>query len=551
MGEPYLSSFLDQVLCDRLASHDFLDSVRQLHGGDVDSELKKWEKELKVIQAVLRDAEEKQQIDDGVKLWLEELQDLAYDAEDILDEFATQVLELKLMAKSNDQASTSEIRSNLNPNIVKSLTTRLEELCKQRVKLGLQLTPGGTSSTDALRRPYSSNVSTGRDVVGRDEHKAKILEMVLSEAPNNDANIQVIAILGIAGIGKTTLAREVYNDKSVQDFKFHIKQWLCVSDGLDVFGISRFILESITFEPCELKTLNEVQVRLRRAVTGKRVLLVLDDVWNEDYNLWEDLNAPLLAAAPNSKVIVTTRHSRVASTMGPVERYNLKYLSDNDCWSLFTKHAFEGRDINAHQISEFRDGVVKMSGGLPLSAKILAALFRSNTGDTWYDILNNNILNSPQRSGILPALQLSYYYFPSHLKRCFAYCALFPKDHEFEKNEVVLLWIAEAIIQQSRNDDKQLEDCGSEYSDDLVSRSIFQQSNTDSSKFIMHDLIHDLAQVVSGEPIFRLEGAKKQPRGCERVRHSSYTRGEFDGKNKFQNFYEVENLRTFLPILIR
>ncbi|GAY63340.1 hypothetical protein CUMW_224740 [Citrus unshiu] len=211
---------------------------------------------------------------------------------------------------------------------IKDITSRLEQLCQDRIELGLQRIAGGASSPTAAahQRPPSSSVPTEREVFGREEDKAKILDMVLTDTPSDHANFVVIPIVGKGGIGKTTLAREVYNDKAVEDSKFDVKAWVCVSDVFDILGISKALLESITRRPCLLNNLNEVQVELKVAVDKKRFLLVLDDVWNEDYSLWVDLKAPFLAAAPNSKMIVTTRNSNVASIMGPIEHYNLKRL---------------------------------------------------------------------------------------------------------------------------------------------------------------------------------------------------------------------------------
>ncbi|KAH9726743.1 putative disease resistance RPP13-like protein 1 [Citrus sinensis] len=511
-GEILLNAFF-QVLFGRLASRNLLSFVRQLQGG-VDSELKNWEKKLKMIRAVLCDAEEKQLTDEAVKMWLDELQDLAYDTEDILDEFATQALESKLMAQNHDSSGEvlSFIPAGLNPNAImfnysmgskiKDITSRLEQLCQERIELGLQRITGEASSTAAAAhlRPPSSSVPTEREVFGREEDKAKILDMVLADAPSDHANFVVIPIVGMGGIGKTTLAREVYNDKAVGGSKFDVKAWVCVSDVIDVLGISKALLESITRRPCLLNSLNEVQ----------------------DYSLWVDLKAPFLAAAPNSKMIVTTRNSNVASTMGPIEHYNLKSLSDDDCWSIFIKQAFESRDLNAHQISEsFRKKVVAKCGGLALAAKTLGGLLRTTRHDAWDDILESKIWDLPRQSGVLPVLRLSYHHLPSHLKRCFAYCAIFPKDYEFNEKEVTFLWMAGGIIRQSGSKER-LEDWGSKCFYDLVSRSIFQQTAiSDSSKFVMHDLIHDLAELVSGETIFRLEEANTLSRRFERVRHSS------------------------------
>ncbi|KAH9726720.1 putative disease resistance RPP13-like protein 1 [Citrus sinensis] len=562
VGEILLNAFLP-VLFDRLASRNLLSFVRQLQVR-VDSELKKWEKKLKMIQAVLCDAEEKQLTDEAVKMWLDELQDLAYDAEDILDEFATQALESKLMAQNQDSSGQvlSFIPASLKPKAImfnysmgskiKDITSRLEQLCQERIELGLQRLTGGASSTAAAahQRPPSSSVPTEHEVFGREEDKAKILDMV--NTSSDHANFVVIPIVGMGGIGKTTLAREVYNDKAVADSKFDVKAWVCVSDNFDVFNILKALLESITSAASDLNTLNEVQVQLKKAVDGKRFLLVLDDVRNEDYSLWVDLKAPFLAAAPNSKMIITTRHSDVASTMGPIEHYNLKSLLDDDCWSIFIKHALEGRDLSAHQISEsFRKKVVGKCRGLPLAAKTLEGLLRTTRHAAWDDILDSKIWDLHQQSSILPVLRLSYHHLPSHLKRCFAFCAIFPKDYEFTEKGLIFLWMAGGIIRQSRNSE-QMEDLGSKCFHDLVSRSIFQQTSSGSSKFVMHDLIHDFAELVSRETILRLEESTNlSSRRFERVRHSSYGRGWLDGKNKFEVFYEIELLRTFLPFCIR
>ncbi|KAH9782655.1 putative disease resistance protein [Citrus sinensis] len=564
VGEVFLNAFF-QVLFDRLASRNLISFVRQLQGG-VDSELKRWEKKLKMIQAVLSDAEEKRLTDEAVKMWLDELQDLAYDAEDILDGFGTQALESKLMAKNQDSTGQvlSFIPASLNPNAImsnysmgskiKDITSRLEQLCQDRIELGLPRIAGGASSPTAAahQRPPSSSVPTEREVFGREEDKAKILDMVLTDTPSDHANFVVIPIVGMGGIGKTTLAREVYNDKAVEDSKFDVKAWVCVSDVFDILGISKALLESITRRPCLLNSLNEVQVELKVAVDKKRFLLVLDDVWNEDYSLWVDLKAPFLAAAPNSKMIITTRNSNVASIMGPIEHYNLKSLLDDDCWSIFIQHALESRDLNAHQISEsFHKKVVGKCGGLPLAAKTLAGLLRTMRHDAWDDILDSKLWDLPRQSDVLPVLRLSYHHLPSHLKRCFAHCAIFPKDYEFNEKELTFLWKAGGIIRQSRKN-QQLEELSSKCFQDLVSRSIFQQTSSGSAKFVMHDLIHDLAELVSRETIFRLEESTNlSSRRFERVRHSSYARGRLDGKSKFEVFNEIEHLRTFLPLCIR
>ncbi|KAL5788893.1 hypothetical protein ACOSP7_005842 [Xanthoceras sorbifolium] len=569
VGELFLSAFL-KVLFHRLASSELLQFLRQ---EGLYKKLQKWEKTLTMVQAVLGDAEEKQLTDMAVKMWLDNLRDLAYDVEDILDEFATEALSRKLkLQHRDDQASTSKVQklipaslSKWSPSAVKfsvhmrsqikDISSRLEELCKQRNDLGLQINAGGVSTARQQRPPPSSSVPPEPAVFGRDEDKAKLLEMIQRNEPEPDAvpNFRVVSIVAMGGVGKTTLAREVYNDKAVDDFNPRV--WVCVSDEFDVLEISKAILESITCSPCNLKSLNEVQVQLKNQVAGKKFLLVLDDVWNKDYGSWEILKSPFLAGAKGSKMIVTTRLEDVALIMGrDIDCYKLRLLSDNDCWSVFRKHGFESGVVSAHQNSEStRLKVVEKCRGLPLAARTLGGLLRYKTrNDEWEHILNSEIWNLSDENEVLPVLRLSYHHLPSHLKRCFAYCAILPKDYEFDEKEVVFLWMAEGLIEPSE-DNKQPEDLGGEYFHDLLSRSIFQRLIGSDTKFIMHDLVNDLAQLVSGDACFRLESflkVNKKSKRLERSLHSSYICGEYDSKDKFVVFHEVKLIRTFLPILI-
>ncbi|MBA0591404.1 hypothetical protein Gorai_020082, partial [Gossypium raimondii] len=143
-------------------------------------------------------------------------------------------------------------------------------------------------------------------------------------------------------------------------------------------------------------------------------------------------------------------------------------------------------------------------------------------------------------------MRLSYHHLPSHLKRCFAYCSILPKDYEFEEEEMILLWRAEGFLQQEVK--LRTKDLGNQYFQDLVSRSFFQISNKDKSRFVMHDLINDLAQLVAGEVCSKLEGDRKWKFSI-RTRHSSYVASEYETVKKFEAFDKVNSLRTFLPFV--
>ncbi|XP_031264014.1 putative disease resistance RPP13-like protein 1 [Pistacia vera] len=553
LGEVFLASFL-QVLFDRLAPRKL--SLLPCEDGIL-SELKQWKRKFLMIQAVLNYAEEKQLMNEAVKMRLEDLQDLAYDVEDILDAYATQVLERELMTEQSTNRivdyfsswTPSALISQVDmKSKIEEIACRLEDLCENKNYLGLKEIAGG-SSTVAWQRPPSTCVPTEPTVIGRDTDKAKTLEMVLSNKQSG-GSFHVIPIVGLGGVGKTTLAREVYNDKAVADF--NPKAWACVSDDFDVMGISKAILESITSSSCSLQNLNEVQVQLKNKVTGKKFLLVLDDVWSRDYGLWETLKSPFMAGAPGSRIIVTTRSVDVALTMGQSEYYKLKLLSNDDCWGIFEKHVSGSTAVVSGQnMNSIRDKVVEKCRGLPLAARTLGGLLRSKQRyHEWEDILNSKLWDLPKENGILSILRLSYHHLPSHLKRCFAYCAIFPKDYEFMDEELILSWMAEDLIQQSKN--KHLEDSGRQYFRDLLSRSIFQWSSINGSKSIMHNLANDLAQWISGETSFRLEGefSIMSMKRLDRIRHSSYTFRDYEVKKNFEVLYKVESLRTLLRIFL-
>ncbi|CAL5330700.1 unnamed protein product [Camellia sinensis] len=561
IGEIFLDTFI-QMLSEKLVSTVLLKFAgrEQVH-----TLFEKWSRKLAEIRAFLDDAEEKQIENRYVKMWLEELTDLAYDMDDILDEFDTEALQCKLTSETQ-VASTKKRKwyTRFNPTTllsdftksytskIEEITTRLQNIFEGGRGLGLQNIVAGESAKARHRSPSTCFIHEPR-ICGRDEEKKEIIDFLLS-SESSDSKVGVIPIVGMGGLGKTTLARMVYNDEVVNK-NFDLKAWVCVSDEFDILRISKVILESITLKPCEFKELNQVQVQLKQNLVGKKILIVLDDVWDKKYNDWKVLKSPFNDGAPGSKIIVTTRDGDVASSMGTVQNHLLRDLSEHDCWSVFAQHAFGNRSMDANpNLERIGREIVGKCKGLPLAARTLGDLLQDKERDNeWENVLNSKIwdLTEPGNE-IPPALRLSYHHLPVHLKRCFAYCSILPKDYEFEEEELVFLWMAEGLLQQ-QNGQKRMEDLGVEYFRELRSRSFFQPSSGgESSKFVMHDLINDLAQSVAGYTCFRLEEDKlkdqEQCRKLKSARHSSYMQSSFDTIKKFETFYEAENVRTFLPL---
>ncbi|XP_034680278.1 putative disease resistance RPP13-like protein 1 isoform X2 [Vitis riparia] len=368
-------------------------------------------------------------------------------------------------------------------------------------------------------------------------------------------NLSVVSIVAMGGMGKTTLAGLVYDDEETSKH-FALKAWVCVSDQFHVETITRAVLRGIASGNNDSSDFHQIQRKLRDETKGKRFLIVLDDLWNEKYDQWDSLRSPLLEGAPGSKILVTTRNKNVATMMGGDKNfYELKHLSDDDCWLVFQKHAFENININEHpNLALIGREIVQKCGGLPLAAKALGGLLRpEQREDKWKSILTSKVWNLPSdKCGILPALRLSYNHLPSHLKRCFTYCAIFPQDYEFKKEELILLWMAEGLIQQS-NEDEKMEDLGDDYFCELLSRSFFQSSSSNKSRFVMHDLINDLANSIAGDTCLHLDDELWNDLQCpisENTRHSSFIRHSYDIFKNFERFHKKERLRTFIALPI-
>jgi hypothetical protein len=224
----------------------------------------------------------------------------------------------------------------------------------------------------------------------------------------------------------------------------------------------------------------------------------------------------------------------------------LKLLSDDDCWLLFKTHAFKRQDVDMQTNSEVvRENIIEKCKGLPLAARALGGLLCCEPTDEWQDILGSRMWREVE-GGVLPVLRLSYHYLPPQLKKCFAYCAIFPQDYEFKEEELVLLWVAEGLIQQTEGN-KHVIEVGSIYFYELVSRSIFQASTNHHSRVIIHDLVRDLAQEVAGDTCLRLESILEHSVGIPIARHVSYLCHSFDSKKRFEMLHRAELVRTFLP----
>nr|XP_004288705.2 PREDICTED: putative disease resistance RPP13-like protein 1 [Fragaria vesca subsp. vesca]XP_011460658.1 PREDICTED: putative disease resistance RPP13-like protein 1 [Fragaria vesca subsp. vesca]XP_011460682.1 PREDICTED: putative disease resistance RPP13-like protein 1 [Fragaria vesca subsp. vesca]XP_011460715.1 PREDICTED: putative disease resistance RPP13-like protein 1 [Fragaria vesca subsp. vesca] len=514
---------------------------------------KELEDKLLSVNPVLDVAEGKQlQFQTSVKPWLHKLKEVVYEAEDLLQEINTEVLRQKLepesgSSKSHGQELISSPPSNafdsafIHPK-VEEILNRLDCIMEgRRLVLGMEASAGYRVS-----QTISSTSLVEECVYERDEEKETLVRLLVSDDESGD-KIGVIPIVGMGGIGKTTLAQFLYNDVTVRQH-FDLQAWVCVSKEFDVLRISQHIYESLTSKACQITNLALLQSKLKATVMGKRFFFVLDDIWNRNYNQLESLKRPLESGAHGSKIIVTTRNEDVASMMGTLSPQPdcLKPISEEDGWLLFEKHAFRSRGVcGQSQLEEIGRQIVRKCNGLPLALKSLGGLLCSKLqSDEWESILDSEMWELPQEeSDILPSLWLSYVHLPPHLKRCFSYCSIFPKNYRLQKSELVSLWKAQGFLQPKKK--KIEEKIGEEYFNDLISRSFFQRS-TSSEHFIMHDLINDLANFVSGEFCVRREDSEL-PNILRKTRHFSYIETNGDS---FAKLEAMQNLKLYVKLNI-
>ncbi|KAM2127199.1 hypothetical protein ACFX1R_007130 [Malus domestica] len=542
-----LSGFFQQVFV-KLDSQEVKNFIR---GKKLtDGLLEKLSIGLMSVDAVYYDAEQKQLRDPRVKQWLHKLKEVVLRAEDLLDEIKTEALRRKIEAEFG--SCTSKVQDLISASFHafdESVDTKIEEILERLSSISKQKDVFGLKERCSHRSSQtlpSTSLVEGSEVYGRNHDTETIIQLLLSDDVTCN-KIGVIPIVGMGGIGKTTLAQLLYNDERVKQ-RFEPRAWVCVSDEFDIVKITQTIYASVTSQTCDSTDLNQLQVKLKDALAGKKFLFVLDDVWNENYNLWDSLRRPFESGAHRSKIIVTARNRGVASTMGTLQTHSLKHLLEEDCWSLFAKHAFKDASVIVDQNLEvIGRKIVSKCKGLPLAAKSLGGLLRSESNvKEWANVLKSDIWEfSDAKIGILPALWLSYQYLSPELRRCFAYCSIFPKDYKFNKSELILLWMAEDLLQPQKK--TRLEDVGEEYFDDLISRSFFQYSSYSNHCFIMHDLMHDLATYVYGEFCIRLEDPDFSLDVVSKGRHFSYMPYSSNvDYERFDTIYEAKYMRTFI-----
>uniref|UniRef100_M8BN03 Putative disease resistance protein RGA3 n=1 Tax=Aegilops tauschii TaxID=37682 RepID=M8BN03_AEGTA len=484
----------------------------------VSGEIDKMADKLRDLKNFLADADRRNITDETVQEWVGQLKRAMYEATDILD-----LCQLKAMERGSSTTLDAGCFNPLlfcmrNPSHAHEIGTRIKKLNKRLdyikersaafnfVNLGSYL-----DHSSNVRISHHGNPS--RETVGDfdrsaivgdkiEEDTRALVAQIMQTGKDVNNGIMVVAIVGVGGIGKTTLAQKVFNDEAIQR-GFSKKIWLSVNQNFnEVELLRRAIIGAGGNSQLAGNAKDALHRALMQALKDHKTLLVMDDVW--DNGAWEGvLKIPLAnAAASGSRVLITTRDERVAQGVTAIRPYHhVDTLVPDDAWLLLKKQVCSS-EIDEDHISTLKDiglKIVQKCGCLPIAVKVMGGLLRERGGlhRDWQQVLDDSKWATTKMPNELNhTVYLSYEYMPSYLKQCFLYYSLLPKSRIFTKDEVVAMWISEGFIHGNSND---LEELGENYYKELVSRNLIEpdKSYVDLWVCSMHDVVRSFAQYMT------------------------------------------------------
>ncbi|KAJ3700326.1 hypothetical protein LUZ61_004031 [Rhynchospora tenuis] len=526
---------------------------------DMKAAKKKLDQAMVPVQAVLTAVDQGQIKVPGKALddWIWQFRTVVEEAEDAIDEIDYYKLEEKIQARDKTAASgggTVPVKKTLMkfvkhlPGTTDSTLKRLMEALKGLEKVSdsvepflelvnsLNISNRGKSQEQSSRSRETGSLLTERLVIGREKEANAIIEWLQNPGENIGQNISAFSVVGMGGMGKTTLARLICQE--IQEKKilpFNTVAWVTVSDNfgaIEAKVILTKILEDITKSSCGIQNLSTLQRMLKEQVLTKKVMLVLDDVWRDDptsCDQWAQILGPLKFGRKGSKIVFTTRTESVADMITKLmegskesDRMRLTGLDYARTLELLDRYAFaDVPDPDEHpNLQRISADIARKLGGCPLAAKVMGLLLNDHVDfEYWERIWKQDISNLPSgEKGIMAVLRLSYHHLPAELQLCFRYCSIFPHQHKFIKDDLVKMWMGSGLIQISKQSQRP-EDVGAQFFYHLVKKSFFDVSRDSDHCFVMHDLIHEMVTSISSRECLRIEGVISKEKVPRTTRH--------------------------------
>ncbi|XP_058096293.1 disease resistance RPP13-like protein 4 [Magnolia sinica] len=481
---------------------------------ELDDQFEETKNELRYMQSYLKEADRVTRKDrnEVLKMVMSDLRELVYDVEDIIEDF--QLLFLK-----KHQGCAPNFTSCCSPTLLKSrrqMGKRLRKInqevrkVKERMIAYVGTTPHLTGKEEGGNRPLTYPILIDEaELVGLEDDTAKIRNWIL------EANglPTVIGIVGMAGIGKTTLAQKICDSVNVQE-SFKHSLIVSVSQSFKLDELLRKMLNKLNVEEKSLrgKDVDELLKKLKQELDEK-YLIVLDDIWGTDQGMWWASLKSALPRVRGSCVIVTTRNEEVAKSMGATIRHihHPRILSDEDSWFLFSKVAFakNGGNCTNPDLEGLGKEIVVRCGGLPLTIKVVGGMMlgKGYSIHEWRRIskhLKEELASSMKDELVISRLELSYEELPGHLKPCLLCFAMYPEDSEIPFLNMVYRWIGEGFV-WGRNGKTAFE-IGEECFAELFNRCLIAVGkDTFGRRFgscRMHDMVRDMVIKIAREESF-------------------------------------------------
>ncbi|XP_041018012.1 disease resistance protein RPP13-like, partial [Juglans microcarpa x Juglans regia] len=322
---------------------------------------------------------------------------------------------------------------------------------------------------------------------------------LLKQLIEGNSKLDVISITGMGGLGKSTLAREIYNNDAIKS-RFNCRVWMSVSQNLRTRELLLLILKcqipksDDLIRSLEDMSRDELKKKLLEYLRGKRYLIVMDDVWITE--IWDEIRSAFPDDFNGSRILITSRLQEVASHTSLNPPYSLPFITEDESWNLFREMVFP-RGYPEEFLADLGRQLAQGCLGIPLSIVVLGGVL-ANKGKThriWSKVTADVNWCQAQATTLRDdILNLSYTHLPRNLKPCFFYLGAYPKDFEIPASQLIQLWIAEGLINCGSNED--IEDVAENYLKELIARNLIQvverRSDGGAKTCHVHDLVRDL-----------------------------------------------------------
>uniref|UniRef100_A0A0D3G539 Uncharacterized protein n=1 Tax=Oryza barthii TaxID=65489 RepID=A0A0D3G539_9ORYZ len=530
------------IVLDAFASYvgDLLKQVAQdeltlLLG--VSGEIASLHERLNSLKDYLADAERRRITDQSVQGWVRKLKDVMYDVTDILDLCHLKAMQHGGVGSSAPPVNISCLDSLLfclrNPlfahdigSRIKALNARLDAICKSAAAFSF-LKLEAYEDMAAPRRPSAADRKTDpvlerSAVVGEKiEEDTRTLVKMLTNGKNKKQNaVVVVAVVGTGGIGKTTLAKKVFNDEAIKE-AFDKKIWLSVTQDVNEVELLRTAIRSVSVGGASNGRESNKSLlvpTLVDAIRDKRFFLVLDDMWSD--RAWSGLlKVPFSHGAAGSRVLVTTRHDAIARGMQAMHPFHhVDKLCPLDAWSLLKKQVVSSEMEEVEIDETLKDigmEIIDKCGGLPLAVKVMGGLLckKERRRADWEKILHDSIWSVPQMPELNYTIYLSYQDLHPCLKQCFLHYSLLPKNVDFFIDTVTSMWISEGFLHGETDD---LEQLGEECYKELIYRNLIEPNAEYAGEWVstMHDVVRSFAQHLARDEALVISSRDEIGRGA-------------------------------------